>query len=97
MEEQRHAYAEELFERRGRKGLTLSEARWNMYKPIYFALSMVDAGEADAMVAGIEANYAEILRPSLQVVGVAEACGRWRASTCWRSPTGSCSSWRTPR
>ena len=33
---------------------------------------MVEAGEADAMVAGIEANYAEILRPVLQVVGPAE-------------------------
>ena len=71
LEGKRHAFAEELFKRRGRKGLTLSEARWNMYRPIYFALSMVDAGEADAMVAGIEAHYAEIIRPALQVVGVA--------------------------
>jgi len=30
---------------------------------------MLQAGEADAMVAGIEANYAETLRPALQVVG----------------------------
>ena len=72
LEEKRHAYADALFSRRGRKGLTLSEARWNMYKPIYYALSMVDAGDADAMVAGIEAHYAEIIRPALQVVGVAE-------------------------
>jgi malate dehydrogenase (oxaloacetate-decarboxylating)(NADP+) len=71
LEEKRHAFADELFKRRGRKGLTLSEARWNMYRPIYFALSMVDAGEVDAMVAGIEAHYAEIIRPALQVVGVA--------------------------
>ncbi|HBE00233.1 MAG TPA: hypothetical protein DC060_18825, partial [Gemmatimonadetes bacterium] len=41
-------------------------------KPIYFAASMVEAGEVDAMVAGIEANYREILRPVLQVVGPAE-------------------------
>jgi malate dehydrogenase (oxaloacetate-decarboxylating)(NADP+) len=71
LEEKRHAFANELFKRRGRKGLTLSEARWNMYRPIYFALSMVDAGDVDAMVAGIEAHYAEIIRPALQVVGVA--------------------------
>jgi malate dehydrogenase (oxaloacetate-decarboxylating)(NADP+) len=43
-----------------------------MYRPIYFAASMLEAGEADALVAGIEANYAEILRPLLQVLGVAE-------------------------
>ena len=59
------------FKRRGRKGLTLSEARWNMYRPIYFGLSMVDQGDVDAMVAGIEAHYADIVRPALQVVGVA--------------------------
>jgi malate dehydrogenase (oxaloacetate-decarboxylating)(NADP+) len=69
LDETRHRYARELFERRGRKGLTLAEARWNMYKPIYFATAMVHAGEADAVVAGIEANYPEILRPSLQVIG----------------------------
>ena len=66
-----HAYAQTLFERRGRKGLTLNEANWNVYKPIYFAASMLHAGDVDAMVAGIEANYPEILRPALQVVGVA--------------------------
>jgi len=71
-EAQRHAYAATLFERRGRKGLTQAEARWNMYRPIYYAASMLEAGGVDAMVAGIEANYGDILRPSLQVLGVAE-------------------------
>jgi len=76
LEERRHAFAAELFRRRARKGLTMAEARWNMYKPIYFAASMVDAGDVDAMVAGIEANYGEILRPALQVLGVAEGVRR---------------------
>jgi malate dehydrogenase (oxaloacetate-decarboxylating)(NADP+) len=75
-EERREAWAQALFQRRGRKGLTLSEARWNLYKPVYFAACMVNEGEADALVAGIEANYAEILRPALQVVGVAEGIRR---------------------
>ncbi len=76
LESKRHGYAEKLFQQRGRKGLTLAEARWNMYRPIFFASSMVKAGEADAMVAGIEANYAEILRPMLQVIGPAEGVRR---------------------
>lgn len=71
-EESRHKFADALFKQRGRKGLTLAEARWNMYKPMYFAAAMVDAGDADAMVSGIEANYAETMRPALQVLGVAE-------------------------
>ena len=72
LETKRHEFAETLFQRRARSGLTLAEAQWNLYKPIYFAASMVEAGEADAMVAGIEANYGEVLRPMLHVVGPAE-------------------------
>ncbi|MBT3327011.1 MAG: NADP-dependent malic enzyme, partial [Gemmatimonadales bacterium] len=71
-ETKRYEFAETLFQRRARSGLTLAEAQWNLYKPIYFAASMVEAGEADAMVAGIEANYGEVLRPTLHVVGPAE-------------------------
>ena len=93
--EARHDYAQELFQRRARKGLTLAEAQWNLYKPIYFALSMVESGEADAIVAGVEANYAEILRPALQVIGAKGTCG-WRASTCWPSAAATWCSWPTP-
>jgi len=67
--EKRYDFAQTLFKRRARRGLTLAEAQWNLYKPIYFAASMLEAGEVDAMVAGIEASYAETLRPALQVVG----------------------------
>ena len=76
LEDKRLEFAHTLFERRARKGLTLAEAEWNLFKPIYFAASMVEAGEVDAMVAGIEANYREILRPVLQVVGPAEDAKR---------------------
>ncbi|NNK61980.1 MAG: NADP-dependent malic enzyme, partial [Gemmatimonadetes bacterium] len=72
----RHRYAETLFEARRRKGLTRAEARWNLYRPVYYAASMVAAGDADAVVAGIEANYPEILRPALQVIGVREGVRR---------------------
>ena len=75
-EDVRERYAEDMFARRMRKGLTLNEARSNMFKPIYFAASMVKAGDADALVAGIESNYPEIMRPALEVVGVAEGVNR---------------------
>jgi len=74
--ERRYEFAETLFERRARRGLTLAEAQWNLYKPVYFAASMLAAGEADAMIAGIEANYAEILRPALQVIGKADGVSK---------------------
>jgi malate dehydrogenase (oxaloacetate-decarboxylating)(NADP+) len=74
-DEEREALAARLFARRGRKGLTLAEAEWNMLKPIYFASGMLEAGKVDALVAGVEANYQEILKPCLEVVG-ANAGGR---------------------
>ncbi len=67
--EEREEYAKRLFVKRGRKGLTLAEAKWNLYKPIYYAASLVQDGKADALVHGIEANYGEALRPCLHVIG----------------------------
>jgi malate dehydrogenase (oxaloacetate-decarboxylating)(NADP+) len=69
LDKKRDLYAERLFKKRGRKGLTLAEAKWNLYKPIYFAASLLEDGEVDALVSGIEANYAEALRPCLHVIG----------------------------
>ncbi|HEX9886668.1 MAG TPA: NADP-dependent malic enzyme [Longimicrobiales bacterium] len=74
--EMRDRYAEELLARRCRKGLTRAEARSNMHRPLYFAASMVHAGDADALVAGIESNYPDVIRPALEVIGVAEGVNR---------------------
>jgi malate dehydrogenase (oxaloacetate-decarboxylating)(NADP+) len=72
----RERYAQNLYEKRMRKGLTINEARSNMFKPIYYAAAMVEAGDAEAMVAGIDSNYPEIVRPALEVIGTAEGVGR---------------------
>jgi malate dehydrogenase (oxaloacetate-decarboxylating)(NADP+) len=76
LDEKRDGFAEALFKKRARRGLTMAEAQWNLFKPIYFAASMLETGEADALVAGIEANYPEILRPCLQVIGAEGGSGR---------------------
>jgi malate dehydrogenase (oxaloacetate-decarboxylating)(NADP+) len=71
-EDRREKYAQALYRRRLRKGLTLAEARDQMSRSLHFAGMMVREGDADAMVAGIESNYPEIIRPALQVVGRAD-------------------------
>ena len=76
LDDARQKFAADLHEKRARKGLTLAQADWNLFKPIYFAASMLQHGDVDAMVAGIEANYPEILRPALEVVGVAQGVRR---------------------
>jgi len=70
--EKREAYAQALYQRRLRKGLTLAEARGQMARSLHFAGMMVREGDADALVAGIESHYPETIRPALQVVGRAD-------------------------
>jgi len=66
----REPYAQALWERRHRKGVTLSEARDRVSHPVYFGCMMLAAGDADALVAGEEMYYPETIRPALESVGV---------------------------
>lgn len=68
----RERYASALYRRRKRKGLTLAEARNRLYQPFYFSSMMVAEGDADAVVAGIDANYPDVLRPALEVIGTSD-------------------------
>src|SRR5213595_2669916 len=62
-------FAQELWERRRRKGITLREARGRVLDPMYHALLMLRAGHADAVVAGVEMYYSDAIRPALEVIG----------------------------
>src|SRR6266480_4941711 len=53
-----NGFAQELWERRRRKGITLREARARVLDPMYHALLMLQAGQADAVVAGVDMYYA---------------------------------------
>jgi malate dehydrogenase (oxaloacetate-decarboxylating)(NADP+) len=65
------SYARTLWERRRRKGLTLTEAREQMRLPIYFGCMMLAEGDADGLVAGETLNYPGTIRPALEVIGTA--------------------------
>src|SRR5438309_9637985 len=60
-------FAQELWERRRRKGITLREARARVLDPMYHALLMLQAGQADAVVAGVEMYYSDAIRPALEI------------------------------
>lgn len=64
----RKQYAEMLFQRRQRKGLTFNAARSYMMHRNYFAPMMLATGYADAMVTGLTRNYPDSVRPVLQVI-----------------------------
>ncbi|MGH2622104.1 MAG: phosphate acyltransferase, partial [Sphingobacterium sp.] len=62
-------YAEHLFQKRQRKGLSNYDSRKLMINRNYFAASMVEFGEADTLISGLTRNYASTIRPALQVIG----------------------------
>ena len=62
-------YAKEVYKMRARKGMTHSEAliqlkgNWRL-----FGAMMVRTGDADGMIAGVNYNYPDTIRPALQVI-----------------------------
>ncbi len=63
------AYVDKLFEKRARKGVMFREAERLMADPDYFAAMMVEMGDADGLVTGATQNYADCVRPILQIIG----------------------------
>ncbi|MGB0886530.1 MAG: NADP-dependent malic enzyme [Vicingaceae bacterium] len=68
-QERKQKFAELLFEKRKRRGITLVEARDLMRSRNYFGSAMVEVGQADALISGLTRNYASTIRPALQVIG----------------------------
>ena len=68
-EERRKRYAQLIFNKRKRKGMTYEEALDKIHDPNYFGVMMVEAGEADGFLAGFSTRYANTIRPALQIAG----------------------------
>jgi len=62
-------FAQALWELRRRRGITLREARARVLDPMHHALMMLRAGQADAVVAGVDMYYPDAMRPALEVIG----------------------------
>ncbi|TAE70950.1 MAG: NADP-dependent malic enzyme [Bacteroidetes bacterium] len=72
MEERRNHYAEIFFKKRQRKGFNYYESKKIVRERLHFGCLMVENGDADAMISGLTRNYAEAIRPALQIIGVDE-------------------------
>ena len=62
-------FAEFLFKKRQRKGVTLYEAKKLMVDRNYYGACMVHFGEADALISGLTKDYATTIKPALQIIG----------------------------
>ncbi|PYO46655.1 MAG: NADP-dependent malic enzyme [Gemmatimonadetes bacterium] len=67
--DKRDKYADYLWLRRQRKGLSHGEAHQLLFNGNYFGSVMVACGDADALLSGVGMHYPETIRPALQVIG----------------------------
>jgi len=65
----RHAFAEMLYQKRQRRGVTVTSAKDKLHHRNYFSPMMVQSGQADAMVSGLTRNYPDTIRPALEIIG----------------------------
>ena len=72
MEAKREFFGSILFQKRQRKGINKYESLKLMRTQNYFGAMMVETGEADAMLSGLTRNYAEGIRPAVQIIGTEE-------------------------
>ncbi len=71
-EEKKERFANLLYDKRKRKGMTMDDAMEFIVKPDYFGAMMVETGEADAFLSGFTRRYADTIKPALQIIGIKE-------------------------
>jgi malate dehydrogenase (oxaloacetate-decarboxylating)(NADP+) len=69
-------YAEYLYKKRQRRGITLFEARKLLIDRNYYGACMVQFGRADALISGLTKNYVTTIKPALQIIGTEEGVNR---------------------
>ncbi|RKD20382.1 malic enzyme [Pelobium manganitolerans] len=69
-------FAQNLYKKRQRRGISLYEARKAMRDRNYFGASMVEFGDGDALISGLTKNYASTVKPALQIIGTEEGVNR---------------------
>lgn len=69
-------YAEYLYQKRQRRGVTLHEARKMTHQRNYYGACMVQFGRADALISGLTKDYVSTIKPALQIIGIEEGVNR---------------------
>ncbi|MBV9496019.1 MAG: NADP-dependent malic enzyme [Acidobacteria bacterium] len=61
-------YAQRFSELRRRHGVTITDARRMLNSRNYFAMMMLEQGDADGVISGLHAYYPATIKPALQIV-----------------------------
>ena len=84
----RNRFAEKYWASRQRKGIKLLDAQKWMRERNYFAAMMVNEGEADALITGYTRNYATVVKPILELIGMTKGVNRVAASNLMLTKRG---------
>ncbi|MEW7277343.1 NADP-dependent malic enzyme [Aquimarina sp. 2201CG1-2-11] len=74
--ERKNRYGKKYWETHKRKGITLYDAEKLMRERNYFAAMMVNEGDADALLSGYSRSYATVVKPMLDLIGLAKGAAR---------------------
>ncbi len=69
MDAKRTEFGELYFSKRSRKGVNQYESVKIMKDRNHYGCMMLETGEADAMISGLTRNYADAIRPALNIIG----------------------------
>ncbi|HZW63125.1 MAG TPA: NADP-dependent malic enzyme [Flavobacteriaceae bacterium] len=75
-EPRKNKYAKVYWEQRKRKGVTLYSAQKIMRERNYFGAMMVNEGDADALISGFSRSYPTVVKPMLELIGMAKGATR---------------------
>ena len=81
-------YADHLYNKRQRKGVSLHESKKLMADRNYYGASMVQFGEADALISGLTKDYVTTIKPALQIIGTEDGINRVAGMYMMLTPKG---------
>ncbi|GAA4279888.1 NADP-dependent malic enzyme [Gaetbulibacter aestuarii] len=74
--ENKDRYAKVFWEQRKRRGVTYYSAQRLMRERNYYAAMMVNEGDADALISGYSRSYPSVVKPMLELIGMAKGVSR---------------------
>ncbi|WP_300439193.1 NADP-dependent malic enzyme [Christiangramia sp.] len=87
-EEHRKNYAYQYWQTRHRNGVTKYDAEKLMRERNYFAAMMVNEGDADALLSGYSRAYPTVVKPMLELIGMAKGVSRVAATNVMNTSRG---------
>ncbi len=87
-ESRKNKYAEVYWKQRKRRGITRIAAQKLMRERNYYAAMMVNEGDADALISGYSRSYPTVVKPMMELIGMAKGASRIAATNLLMTDKG---------